>query len=99
MTDSPLLESIAITVVRIEERQKAHDKIHIEEAKVRIAEAAVLTKELDALNDVRTRFIPREVFEQRMGKVESFQSKMVGIGAAVIAVVGILGGLIGHALK
>lgn len=68
--------------------------------------AESLEKRLQLLNELRGDVMTRMEFSRahdaitdRVWKLEKWQSKIVGIGAALIALTGLLGILIGHFWK
>ena len=68
--------------------------------------ASALDKRLDLLNELRSGVLTRVEYEKahegliyRIGQMEKFQSRMIGVGIVMVFVVGVLGAVVGHIWK
>jgi hypothetical protein len=95
------LDRIENSLARIEESLKNHEHIHDLEEKGRVAALTTLGKDLEALNEVRTRFIPRETYEglaNRVATLENWRSRAGGMAAILTLGSGVAGAAIMRAL-
>jgi hypothetical protein len=103
--DEARLDRIENTLARIEERGIAHDHLHIAEERSRIEALAVLKKDLEDLNDVRTRFVDRREHQQaldaaeiRINALENWRSRSAGMAAVLVFIAGIMGAAVARVL-
>lgn len=89
------------------------ESILIEKEKPSLIANEGLLRRLESLNELRnevptdrSRFLSKDLYEQmhvslldRVSKIETAQSKLIGGFAVVIVVAGILGAVVGHFLK